>query len=180
MNYQSTRFLCMAMSIFAILNLPVLENAVSATEGDRLGSRPQLDAPELIAEEGEKPNVILIMVDDMGFSDIGCYGGEVNTENLDRLAQNGMRFTQFYNNAKCTTTRASILTGLYPRGTNGNRHLRANMVTLGEAMQRCGYRTALCGKWHLGRDKINHPFYRGFDSFYGLLDGCCNFFFSRK
>ncbi len=176
MNYQSTRFLCMAMSIFAILNLPVLENAVSATEGDRLGSRPQLDAPELIAEEGEKPNVILIMVDDMGFSDIGCYGGEVNTENLDRLAQNGMRFTQFYNNAKCTTTRASILTGLYPRGTNGNRHLRANMVTLGEAMQRCGYRTALCGKWHLGRDKINHPFYRGFDSFYGLLDGCCNFF----
>ena len=65
------------MSIFAILNLPVLENAVSATEGDRLGSRPQLDAPELTAEEGEKPNVILIMVDDMGFSDIGCYGGPV-------------------------------------------------------------------------------------------------------
>lgn len=123
-----------------------------------------------------KPNIILIMVDDMGFSDIGCYGGEVQTPNLNRLASEGMRFTQFYNNAKCTTTRASILTGLYPRGTKGDKHLRRNMVTIGEAMQLCGYSTALCGKWHLGRDEINHPFHRGFDSFYGLLDGCCNFF----
>lgn len=176
MKYQSTRFLFMATSIFVILNMLLLENLVFAIPADRLDSKPQLDTPEKVADKGAKPNVILIMVDDMGFSDIGCYGGEVKTENLDRLAKNGMRFTQFYNNAKCTTTRASILTGLYPRGTNGNRHLRANMVTLGEAMQQCGYRTALCGKWHLGRDEINHPFYRGFDSFYGLLDGCCNFF----
>ena len=123
-----------------------------------------------------KPNIILIMVDDMGFSDIGCYGGEVQTPNLDRMASEGMRFTQFYNNAKCTTTRASIVTGLYPRGTNGNKHIRRNMITIGEAMKSCGYSTALCGKWHLGRDQVNHPFHRGFDSFYGLLDGCCNFF----
>lgn len=116
------------------------------------------------------------MVDDMGFSDIGCYGGEVETTNLNRLASEGMRFTQFYNNAKCTTTRASLLTGLYPRGTKGIKHLRRDMVTIGEAMKTCGYQTALCGKWHLGREKINHPFHRGFDSFYGLLDGCCNFF----
>ena len=126
--------------------------------------------------EPAKPNIILIMVDDMGFSDIGCYGGEVDTPNLNRLADEGMRFTQFYNNAKCTTTRASIVTGLYPRGTKGNNHLRQNMVTIGEAMRTCGYATSLCGKWHLGRDKINHPFHRGFDRYYGLLDGCCNFF----
>ena len=123
-----------------------------------------------------KPNIILIMVDDMGFSDIGCYGGEVQTPHLDQLASEGMRFTQFYNNGKCTTTRASLVTGLYPRSTNGNKHLRWNMITIGEAMQTCGYTTALCGKWHLGREKINHPFHRGFDRFYGLLDGCSNFF----
>lgn len=121
-----------------------------------------------------KPNIVLIMCDDLGFSDIGCYGGEVMTPNLDRLAAEGMRFTQFYNNAKCTTTRASILTGLYPRF--GEPHLRQNMVTLGEALGLAGYRTALCGKWHLGRSETTHPYKRGFQSFYGLLDGCCNFF----
>ena len=65
------------------------------------------------------PNILLIMVDDMGWSDVGCYGGEIETPNIDRLASEGMLFTQFYNNAKCTTTRASLLTGLYPR--NGGR-----------------------------------------------------------
>ena len=138
-----------------------------------------------------RPNILLIMCDDMGFSDIGCYGGEVQTPNLDRLAAEGMRFTQFYNNAKCTTTRASILTGLYPRfGKPG--HLRSNMVTLGEALKQAGYHTSLSGKWHLMTqrnaknsdpgswverfDKTTHPFFRGFDTYYGLLDGCCNFF----
>ena len=82
------------------------------------------------------------MCDDMGWSDIGCYGGEVETPNLDRLAEEGMRFTQFYNNAKCTTTRASILTGLYPRRDKGNL-LRSNMVTIGEAMKLAGYQLSL-------------------------------------
>ena len=122
-----------------------------------------------------RPNIILIMCDDMGWSDIGCYGGEVQTPALDRLAREGMRFTQFYNNAKCTTTRASILTGLYPRRGKGGL-LRQNMVTLGEALKLAGYRTALSGKWHLGRGESTHPFRRGFDEYYGLLDGCCNFF----
>ena len=138
-----------------------------------------------------RPNVILIMCDDMGFSDIGCYGGEIQTPYLDQLAAEGMRFTQFYNNAKCTTTRASLLTGLWPRfGSPG--HLRPNMMTLGEAMQRAGYQTSLSGKWHLLRsesaqkkvtgswaeayDRMTHPYFRGFERFYGLLDGCCNFF----
>ena len=138
-----------------------------------------------------RPNIVLIMCDDMGFSDIGCYGGSVETPNIDRLAREGMRFTQFYNNAKCTTTRASILTGLYPRfGKPG--HLRENMVTLGEALGSGGYQTSLSGKWHLlepnwndsdSNDdwlktftKVSHPFYRGFDRYYGVLDGACNFF----
>jgi arylsulfatase A-like enzyme len=122
-----------------------------------------------------RPNILLIMCDDMGFSDLGCYGGEVSTPHLDQLASEGMRFTQFYNNAKCTTTRASLVTGLYPRfGKQG--HLRKNMVTIGEVMKQAGYATALCGKWHLGRTKISHPYHRGFDYYYGLLDGACNYF----
>ncbi|TWU60348.1 Arylsulfatase [Rubripirellula tenax] len=115
------------------------------------------------------------MCDDMGWSDIGCYGGEVKTPNLDRLAMEGLRFTQFYNNAKCTTTRASLLTGLYPRRGRGGL-LRNDMVTIGEAMRAAGYQTSLSGKWHLGSGATTHPFHRGFDEFYGLLDGCCNFF----
>ena len=138
-----------------------------------------------------RPNIILIMCDDMGFSDIGCYGGEVETPHLDRLASEGMRFTQFYNNAKCTTTRASLLTGLYPRfGKTG--HLRENMITLGEGLKLAGYRTSLSGKWHLMKtsgakksevgswyqdfDRMTHPYFRGFERYYGLLDGGCNFF----
>ena len=122
----------------------------------------------------ERPNIVLIMCDDMGWSDLGCYGGEIQTPNLDRLAANGIRFTQFYNNGKCTTTRASLLTGLYPR-PHGEL-LKSNMVTLGEVMQAAGYQTALSGKWHLGHGEATHPVYRGFDEFYGLLDGCCNYF----
>ena len=95
-------------------------------------------AVSLNADNPSKPpNIVLIMCDDMGWSDIGCYGGEVKTPNLDQLAAEGLRFTQFYNNAKCTTTRASILTGLYPRRGKGGL-LRKNMVTLGEAMKLAG------------------------------------------
>lgn len=120
------------------------------------------------------PNIVLIMVDDMGYSDIGCYGSEIRTPHIDSLAARGLRFTQFYNNAKCTTTRASLLTGLYPRPDGPL--LRTSLLTLGEALQPAGYQTALSGKWHLGRATTTHPHHRGFDEFYGLLDGCCNFF----
>src|SRR5512147_878428 len=95
-----------------------------------------------------QPNIVLIMADDMGYSDIGCYGSEIQTPNLDRLAREGLRFTQFYNNAKCIPTRASILTGLYPRGERA--HLTTNMVTVAEVLRSAGYQTALSGKWHLG------------------------------
>ncbi|MCA9249470.1 MAG: sulfatase-like hydrolase/transferase, partial [Planctomycetales bacterium] len=95
-----------------------------------------------------KPNIILIMADDMGYSDIGCYGGDIQTPHLDRMAAEGLRFTHFYNNAKCTTTRASLLSGMYPRG-NGSS-IPQNVPTIGEVLHEAGYQTALSGKWHLG------------------------------
>jgi len=118
------------------------------------------------------------MSDDMGWSDIGPYGAEIiQTPNLDRLAREGLRFRQFYNNAKCTTTRASLLTGLYPRkGGRGIELLTENMITLGEAMRGAGYSTGISGKWHNGNKAPHRPVDRGFDRSYGLWDGCCNFF----
>lgn len=125
-----------------------------------------------------KPNIVLIMVDDMGWSDIGPYGAEIiQTPNLDRLAAEGLRFRQFYNNAKCTTTRASLLTGLYPRqGGRGIQLLDSQMITLGEGMKLAGYKTGISGKWHNGNAAPHRPFDRGFDRSYGLWDGCSNFF----
>ena len=127
-----------------------------------------------LAQADTRPNIVLIMADDMGFSDIGCYGGEIDTPNLNRMAKEGVRFRQFYNNAKCTTTRASLVTGLYPRPKRGL--LKQNMVTIGEVLGGAGYHTSLSGKWHLGNSETTHPFHSGFDRYYGLLDGCCNFF----
>ena len=118
------------------------------------------------------------MADDMGWSDIGCYGAvEIETPNIDRIAREGMLFRQFYNNAKCTTTRASLLTGLYPRkGGRGIELIGRDMITLGEAMKLAGYKTGMSGKWHNGSNAGTRPFDRGFEEAYGLWDGCCNFF----
>lgn len=127
----------------------------------------------------ERPNVLLILCDDLGYSDLGCYGGEIQTPHLDQLATDGLRFTQFYNCAVCVTTRSALLTGLYPRQQKSPR-LRPNMLTLGEAMRRAGYATSLTGKWHLGSRAPLRPIDRGFEEFYGLLDGCCNFFNPAK
>src|SRR5688572_6968751 len=109
----------------------------------------------------KRPNILLIMSDDMGFSDLGCYGSEIATPNLDSLAQNGIRFTQFYNMARCCPTRASLLTGLYPhqagvghmmedRGQDGYRGLlNRRSVAIAEVLRAGGYRTYMCGKWHV-------------------------------
>jgi arylsulfatase A-like enzyme len=108
-----------------------------------------------------RPNIILIMSDDMGFSDPGCYGGEIATPNLDGMARDGVRFTQFYNTARCCPTRASLLTGLYPhqagighmmedRGLDGYRgDLNDRCVTIAEVLEPAGYRTYMAGKWHV-------------------------------
>ena len=122
------------------------------------------------ATDRTRPNIILIMLDDMGYSDIGCYGGEVQTPNIDMLAKHGLRFTQFYNTAKCHTTRAELLTGNYAYAVGDN-----NMeygATFGEILRAAGYRTLITGKWH----QKPLPTTRGFDRYYGLADGCCNFF----
>ena len=130
-------------------------------------------APRL--DVGPKPpNVVLIMADDMGWSDLGCYGGEIATPHIDSLARDGVLFTQFHNNAKCTTTRASVLTGTYPRDAGGT--LSPEVPTVAERLAALGYRTAFSGKWHQGSQAPSRPLDRGFESSYGLLDGCCNFF----
>lgn len=121
-----------------------------------------------------KPNILLIMADDMGYSDIGCFGGEIHTPHIDGLARDGMLFTQFYNNAKCTTTRASLLTGMYPRKDGDSIPL--DIPTIGETLRGAGYQTAMSGKWHLGNKRPQRPFDRGFDEFYGLMDGAVNYF----
>jgi len=122
------------------------------------------------AEEPKRPNVIVIMVDDMGYSDIGCYGGEVKTPNLDSLAAGGLRFTQFYNCAKCASTRAALLTGNYEHAVDTST-MRYG-ATFGEVLRTAHYRTLLSGKWH----QKPLPTSRGFDRYYGLADGCSNFF----
>ena len=135
------------------------------------------------------PNIVAILSDDMGFSDLGCYGGEIATPNLDALAASGLRFTQFYNNARCCPTRASLLTGLYPhqtgighmmedRGTDGYRgDLNTRCRTIAEVLRPAGYRCLAVGKWHVTRfiaedgPKHNWPLGRGFDRFYGTIHG---------
>jgi arylsulfatase A-like enzyme len=129
------------------------------------------------AENPRRPNIVLILVDDMGFSDLGSYGGEIKTPNIDRLARDGLRFTQFYNTAKCGPSRACAMTGLYSQQVGmgrrgaGDEFLR-NSVTVTEVLQSAGYRTLMTGKWH-GED---NPFNRGFDHYYGLHAGAMNHF----
>lgn len=127
------------------------------------------------AQAASRPNIILIMVDDMGWSDIGCYGSEIETPNLDTLAENGIRFRQFYNTSKCYPSRACLLTGVYAHQnglrSTSNAYLR-NSVTIGEVLSASGYHTYVSGKHH-GLDNL---FNRGFDHYYGLRDGACNHF----
>ena len=117
-----------------------------------------------------RPNIIVIVCDDMGFSDIGCFGGEIETPNLDRLAAGGLRFIDFHNNAKCSETRASLLTGLWHQQSKNLK--QPGHVTLAEVLRSSGYRTLMSGKWHVA----NTPTERGFDRYFGFLGGCINFF----
>jgi arylsulfatase len=151
-------------------------------------------APRLLGET--PPNIVVILADDMGFSDIGCYGSEIETPNLDALAAGGVRFTQFYNTGRCCPTRASLLTGLYPhqagighmmddRGHNAYRgDLSKNALTIAEVLRSAGYRNYVTGKWHVTKvtkpkndeDKHNWPLQRGFDRFYGTIHGAGSLF----
>ena len=149
-----------------------------------------LAAPPTLSAADSRPNIILIMSDDMGYSDIGCYGGEIHTPTLDGLASNGLRFTQFYNTARCCPTRATLLSGLYAHQAGvghmmGNYgipqyqgNLNRNCVTIAEVLKPAGYRTYMSGKWHVTPYKANEvanpdisnwPLQRGFDRFYGTI-----------
>jgi len=124
-------------------------------------------------EAAERPNIILILADDLGYSDLGCFGSEIATPNLDRLAQAGLRFTQFYNNAKCGPSRASLLTGLYPQQTRDGSDA-SKSLNVAQVLQAAGYRTLMTGR---NGGLAAAPTRVGFDRFYGLLDsGCCNYF----
>ena len=146
-----------------------------------------------------RPNIIVIMADDVGYSDIGCFGSEIETPNLDALASGGLRFTQFYNTARCCPTRASLLTGLYAHqagighmvdawsqkvGEAYAGDLSKRAVTIAEALKPAGYATYMTGKWHVTSmttpqteaDKHNWPLQRGFDRFYGTIHGAGSFF----
>ena len=144
-----------------------------------------------------RPDVIVIMVDDMGYSDLGCYGGEIDTPHLDSLAARGIRYTQFYNCARCCPTRAALLTGLYPHRagighmtSQAHANLERNMaiargayqgylsnntVTIAEGLKATGYQTFMSGKWHVGSFRPNWPTDRGFDRYYGIISGACNY-----
>ncbi len=143
-------------------------------------------------EPARRPNVVLILNDDMGFSDLGCYGGEVRTPALDRLAAGGVRFTQFYNTARCCPSRASLLTGLHPHQA-GVGHMMADLllpgyrgdlvpecVTIAEVLRPSGYGTYMSGKWHVCRHldepKDNWPCQRGFDRYWGTITGAGSYF----
>jgi arylsulfatase A-like enzyme len=133
----------------------------------------------------ERPNIVVIVSDDMGYSDLGCYGGEIETPHLDSLAKNGLRFTNFYVNNMCWPTRASLMTGLYPktalpRKGSATGGLHEKSTTLPEALRAAGYATFMSGKWHLSDpaapDGPNVPHRRGFDHFYGTIFGASDFF----
>jgi arylsulfatase len=134
-----------------------------------LGAALSLAAGSMVqAAESEKglPNILIIMADDMGYSDVGCFGGEIATPNIDRLASEGMRFRNFYNEAKCGPSRAALLTGRY-----SHKGKLKKGATFAEVLKPVGYRTLMTGKWH----QLGIPTDYGFDRYYGLCDGCCNF-----
>jgi arylsulfatase len=166
-------------------------------------SDPTSKGPDGRDRDG-RPNILVILADDMGFSDLGCYGGGIDTPAIDGLAENGLRFSRFYNASRCCPTRASLLTGQYPHcvgvGRNGVT-MKRNGVTIAEALQRAGYNTSMFGKWHLSvMDTLDdpekhqawldhqydpdrpfapldsYPVARGFDEHYGVIWGVTNFF----
>ena len=148
--------------------------------------------PLALGADRKRPNIIVMMADDMGFSDLGCYGSEISTPNIDALAKNGVRFTQFYNTARCCPTRAALLTGLYSHqagvghmvedhGKPGYRgDLNRQCVTIAEALRPAGYHTAMSGKWHVtpwkADDKHNWPLQRGFEHYFGIIHGAASYY----
>jgi arylsulfatase A-like enzyme len=130
-----------------------------------------------------RPNIVVIMADDMGYSDLGCYGSEIATPNLDRMASRGVRFTNFYNTSRCCPTRAALLTGLYQHQAGVGAmiqdlgfpayegKLNTSCVTIAEALEPIGYHRIMSGKWHVGENRPHWPLDRGFEKYFGLISG---------
>ena len=178
-----------------------LKRSVEAAAGLAVAHSVLQAAPVTTAVDGlerSRPNIILILVDDMGFSDIGCFGSEIATPNLDALAANGLRMSQWYNNPRCCPSRASIMTGLYSHQVGFGMmaddaghypypsyrgDLSAQCVTVPEVLKTAGYNTAMAGKWHLAAvegkiadPKHNWPMQRGFDRYYGTIIGAGSYY----
>ncbi|MBA3438855.1 MAG: sulfatase-like hydrolase/transferase [Pyrinomonadaceae bacterium] len=162
------------MIVFIHLSLPVIAHG-------QTNNRAKTDK--------RRPNIIIIMADDLGFSDLGSYGSEIKTPNLDRLARDGMRFTQFYNAGRCCPSRAALLTGLYPQQTGVGwmvdqtvqprgyqRALTQTCVTIAEALRPVGYHTLMSGKWHIGEQRPHLPIDRGFERSFALVNALSNYF----
>lgn len=147
----------------------------------------------IVHAQKTRPNVIIILVDDMGFSDIGLFGSEIKTPNIDLLGKKGAVFTHFYNAGRCCPSRASLLTGMYPHqaGMGGmvitgdydrtktgsyQGFLNVNTPTIAEELRKNGYATYMTGKWHVGEKKPDWPNQRGFDHFYGLISGANSYY----
>src|SRR5688500_11144272 len=136
----------------------------------------------------KKPNIILILVDDMGYSDLGAYGSEIQTPNIDKLASGGLRLREFYNNSICAPTRASLITGQYPHKAGMGffdvnlglppyqGYLNRESLTMAEVLRESGYSTLMCGKSYLDKDSLSWPNQRGFEQFYGFIPGASNYF----
>ncbi len=154
-------------------------------------SLPLAAAGNIQSTDASRPNILIILSDDMGYSDIGCYGSEIRTPALDALAARGLRFTQFYNSARCCPSRAALLTGLYAHqagmGAMTRDHklpgytgsIRENCMTIAEMLRPAGYATYALGKWHVSRnikDTPNNPLQRGFDHYYGMLVGSASYY----
>lgn len=184
-------------SSVSIFNPPPCRLDFAVSSGARAGSVAAVKALACLLSlllaataMAEKPDILVILADDLGWSDLGCYGGEIETPVLDSLAAGGLRFRQFYNAARCCPTRASLLTGLYPHqagmggmvDSGGKRsgpyqgYLNEHCVTLAEVLRPAGYRTLHAGKWHVGENRPHWPVDRGFDRFYGLISGAMNYF----
>ncbi|MFZ5831425.1 MAG: arylsulfatase [Planctomycetota bacterium] len=168
MQFAFGSFRWVALFVAAVVAVPLLAGAALA------------GAP--------RPNIVLIVADDMGFSDLGCYGGEIRTPHLNRLAAEGLRYTQFYNAAKCHTTRASLMSGLYPHHTgcevplaaraarNTGQRIEHSGVSIASVLQNAGYAAFASGKWHAG----GRPMQRGFQHSFGLPGGACSYFTPAK
>lgn len=166
-----------------IISILLIGSQISCTSGNRDQAQDN--------KEQSKPNIILILADDMGYSDLSCYGGEISTPNIDQIASDGIRFSQFYNAARCCPTRASLITGLYPHQAGMGAmvkspgkvsegpyqgYLNKQSVTIAEVLKQAGYYTAASGKWHVGETRPHWPTDRGFDNYYGLISGAANYF----